>query len=338
MEEQSQHIIDYLEDKLAAGERKNLEDLLDKSPGLQKEFKDIQFIWELSGRLKENKQINTADNWNRLSRRIRTDRYKQKILHVARTAAAVLILPLVITSLILYRMADANEPGPVENIEVSSAYGIVSKLTLPDGSEVWLNSGSTLSYPQHFSGQKRTITLKGEAYFKVHSDQKNRFEVVINDELMVSAYGTEFNVCAYEEEPVVETTLVSGRIEVSTPEDTKAIAPRQQVLFNKATGNMDVAEANLAVKTSWKDGKMVFRRANMTEIIPRLARKFNVDIKLEGEELYEYEYSATFSTESLTDILYLLEKSAPIQCRIIEPEQSEDYSYSKRTVIISMEK
>ena len=97
---------------------------------------------------------------------------------------------------------------------------------------------------------------------------------------------------------------------------------------------MEVDKVNLAVETSWKDGKMIFRRANMNEIVQRLTRHFNVDIKLEGEELYDYNYSATFTTETLSEVLLLLEKTAPIKCTVIEPKQTDDFTYSRRTVII----
>ena len=80
---------------------------------------------------------------------------------------------------------------------MSSAYGLVSKITLPDGSEVWLNSGSKLHYPKQFVGDHRKVYLSGEAYFKVSSDKKHRFDVALSNGITVSAYGTEFNINAY---------------------------------------------------------------------------------------------------------------------------------------------
>jgi ferric-dicitrate binding protein FerR (iron transport regulator) len=164
--------------------------------------------------------------------------------------------------------------------------------------------------------------------------------VQTSEGLTVSAYGTEFNVCAYHDDVTIEATLVSGHIEVSMKgvANVLPISPRQQVVFNKENGKLSMEETNLSVKTGWKEGEMVFKRAHMTEIANRLSRHFNVDIRLEGEELYDYEYSATFTTETLNEILYLLEKSAPIKCEIIEPQQSADDSYSKRTAVISMYK
>jgi ferric-dicitrate binding protein FerR (iron transport regulator) len=335
-----QFIIDYLENALTADERRSFEASLDKSIELQQELKEIRLVWESSLELKLHRQIDSAKNWKELSKKITVDKYQKKIRRFVRNMAALLMIPLVMATVILYR-ATQRDHIPAGQIELTSANGLVTKVTLSDGTEVWLNSGSKLSYPQYFTGDIRHVLLLGEAYFKVKADRTKRFEVLTVGGLTVSAYGTEFNVCAYEEDPVVEATLISGNIEAGTSvkngtPDLINISAGQQVRYDKNNDKLEVADVNLAVKTSWKDGKMIFRRADMTEIMRRLARHYNVDIRLEGKELYDYEYSATFTTETLEEILYLLEKSAPIKCRIIYPEQSEDYTYTRKTVIISM--
>lgn len=340
MDINTQYIIHYLENKLSTEEKIVFEELLEKSIPLQQELKEIRFLWETSAELKLHKQSNVEKNWNQISQRIFWHTCRTKLWHFTRTAAAIFIIPLILSTFFLYQTINKYENGPIEQIEISSAQGLITKVTLPDHSEVWLNSGSTLSYPMRFTGDKRQVLLSGEAYFNVQSDQNNRFEVLTNDGMTISAYGTEFNVFAYKGESTLEATLASGHIEVSIKgrTDTLSIAPRQQVIFHKENGKLSVEDTHLSVKTGWKEGKMVFKRAHMTEIANRLSRHFNVDIQLEGEELYNYEYSATFTTETLNEILNLLEKSAPIKCKIIEPQQSADYSYSKRTVIISMYK
>ena len=194
------------------------------------------------------------------------------------------------------------ENQPIEQVELSSAYGLVSKITLPDGSEVWLNSGSKLHYPKQFVGNHRKVYLSGEAYFKVSSDKKHRFDVALSNGITVSAYGTEFNINAYEDD--------------------------------KITDNTKVSDINLYMVTSWKEGKMVFRRTEMAEIAQRLSRHFNVNIILQSKKIFNYKYSATFTTETFEEILQLLEKTAPIKCTMIEPKQASDYSYTRRTVII----
>jgi ferric-dicitrate binding protein FerR (iron transport regulator) len=354
VENETQHIIAYLENRLSPEERRIFEELVNNSANMRQEVKEMRFIWETSAELMKRKRIDTARNWNELSRRITIDRFKNRLWTFSRNAAAVLTVPLTIMTIVLFGTIKERDNRPVEQIELTSANGLVTKAMLPDGSEVWLNSGSRLSYPQRFIDNTcRNIYLSGEAYFKIKADKTNSFEVVTNGGLKVCAYGTEFNVCAYDGDSFIETTLVSGNVKVTTSvpdsasdlssspslngtSSTTVLSKGQQAIFNKNSGSLTTTDVNLAVKTSWKEGKIIFRRANMTEVIRRLSRHFNVDIRLEEKELYDYEYSASFTTETLDEILSLLEKTAPIKCKIIYPEQSEDHTFTKKTVIISM--
>ena len=336
MDIHTEHIIAYLEGKLSIEERIAFDQQMQSSPDFKKEVDDIRIIWETTAELKLHKQINTQQNWKKISKQIATDKYKKKILSFIRTAAAVLLIPVLFATYTLFNTVREWNNIPVEQVELNTAYGLISKITLPDGSEVWLNSGSSISYPKRFTKNKRSVQLTGEAYFKVISDKSNRFDVTTANGLQISAYGTEFNVKAYEDEDKIEATLAKGHVEVSEIGQpvSRTLHPGEQVIYYKNTSRMEVDKVNLAVETSWKDGKMIFRRANMNEVVQRLARHFNVDIKLEGEELYDYKYSATFTTETLHEVLLLLEKTAPIKCTVIEPEQTSDFTYSRRIVII----
>ena len=327
MKAQTRLIIDYLEGRLSAEEKKHFEQMLNNSATLRKEVSEIRFVWEKTSELALHKQINVSRNWEEISRRITLYKYKNNLWRFIRNTAAILLLPVMITTFIMYSILKDRESILPGQLELTSAYGLVSKVTLPDGSDVWLNSGSTISYPQTFSAETRKVFLSGEAYFKVKADPSNRFEVLTENGIVVSAYGTEFNVSAYDEDSTIEATLASGNIEVSLPESSgsEILSKGQQAIFDKESNRLEI-----------KDGKMIFRRTKMTEIVKRLSRHFNVDIYLEGSELYDYEYSATFTTETLNEILYFLEKSAPIKCKIIEPSQSDDYTYSKRTVLIHL--
>lgn len=336
MDNENNLIILYLENKLSEEELLAFKQQLSADANLRKEVEDTRFLWEMSSQLKLQKQIDTESNWKALSRRITFDEYRIKIGQFTRSAAAILLIPVLIVTYTLYQSLKERDNQPIRQVELTTAYGLVSKVTLPDGSEVWLNSGSHLSYPQRFTGDTRTVQLTGEAYFKVTSDKKDRFDVVLPGGLLVSAYGTEFNVNAYTDDKRIEATLVKGNIEVSQTEQPSArtILPGQQVLFDKENNRMTVSDVNLSVKTAWKEGKMMFRRAKMDEVTQRLSRHFNVEIQLDGKELHDYEYSATFTTETLNEILLLLEKTAPIKCQIIEPEQDSEFTFSKRLVLI----
>lgn len=335
----TQYIIDFLEKKLPKEEQKQFEEQIASSKELQKEVNDITLIWKTSSDLRLQRKVDVSKKWNIIARKIHRDRINRKVLYFARNAAAILILPVLLLTGFLYFKVDGGQND--QEIQILSASGTVTKTTLPDGTEVWLNSASKLIYPQKFTEHKRVVYLIGEAYFKVQSDKSNRFDVVLYDGLTVSAYGTEFNINSYDEDQTIDVTLVKGSIEVNKKDNSisREVIPGQHLAYNKEDKSMKIEDAYLAVKTGWIEGKMVFRRASMTEVVQRLSRHFNVDIRLEEKELYDYEYSATFTTETLNEILRLLQKTAPIKYREIESVQSDDdKSFSKRIIIISLDK
>ena len=333
---QTEHIIAYLDGKLSKEDTDTFEKQMQDSPELQKEVDDLRFICDASQKLYLQEQIDVDKHWREVSRAMHKNRFRQKIGRYFRYAAAILLIPTLISSVYFYQRAYRLENQPIEQVVLSSAYGLISKVTLPDGSEVWLNSGSKLHYPKHFIGDHRKVYLSGEAYFKVSSDKKHRFDVALSNGFTVSAYGTEFNISAYEDDDEIQATLANGSIEIRNEKKPipQVLSPGEQAVYNKVTDNMKVSDINLYMVTSWKDGKIVFRRTEMAEIAQRLSRHFNVNIILQSKKIFNYKYSATFTTETLEEILQLLEKTAPIKCTMIEPEQASDYSYSRRTVII----
>lgn len=289
-------------------------------------------IYDLSENLGRQKRIDTAKAWSRLSRKITFDSFRVKVWNITRTAAAVLLPLFLLHQFVVQPMLETT---PVEMITLSSAPGIVTKAVLPDGSEVWLNAHSELTYPARFTGQERTVELAGEAYFKVVADYKNRFNVEIPGDITVSAFGTEFNVNAYRDESDYHVTLARGNIEIEAGQSMK----KELLLGHKAvltprTGEMGIVQVDTYVETAWKDGKMVFRREKLETIAQRLSRKFGVLIYLEGDELKDYEYTATFTDETLEDILELLKRSAPITYSISRQEQLDNNTFSQRTVTI----
>lgn len=303
---------------------------------IEQQNKDIEFILELTDRLKKQRQISVDENWTELHSRINREKYRDRFFTIVRRAAAILILPALALSGYMYYELDHLKKQPIEQIELQTAYGVVSRVVLSDGTEVMLNSGSKLTYPERFVGGKRQVHLSGEAYFKVESDPDNRFEVLTSEGVTVSAYGTEFNVKSYDDDDEIEATLTRGKVEVeySGSDINQDLNPGEQAVFNKDMKNIKLYTVNLLTETSWKDGKIIFRRTPMEDVAKKLSRHFNVDIILKGEKVYDYAYSATFTTETLSEILSLLEKTAPIKCEIVEPKQNSSLVYSRKQIII----
>jgi ferric-dicitrate binding protein FerR (iron transport regulator) len=284
----------------------------------------------------KQKTIDAVADWEQLRKRITSDRNRRLFFNYLRNTAAILLPLFLVYQYTLYPILKKSG-SIVETITVTSAPGMVTKTILPDGSEVWLNALSSLTYPQRFTEKERRVQLSGEAYFKVTSDKKHRFNVETPQKMVVSAYGTEFNVNAYESEATHEVTLASGQVEVSSEIGSKAtetLVVDEKAILQVKTGNIHVVTADTYVETAWKDGKMVFRREKLDKIVTRLSRKFGVDIHLEGDRLKGYEYTATFTDETLEDILDLLKRSAPITYSISKQKQLNNKTFTRREVII----
>ena len=326
------HILAYIKGELLDETVKEFDGLMLSSSEFREKVEQVRVIHNLSESWRGQKKIDSSKAWNKLSRRITLHSLKKKAWNFTRTTAAVLLPLILLHQFVIQPMLELT---PEETITLTSAPGIVTKAVLPDGTKVWLNAQSELSYPVKFTGKERTVELSGEAYFDVVADHTHRFNVKIPGEITVSAFGTEFNIHAYRDELHYHVTLAQGNIEVEANHSMKReLAVGQKVILTPLTGNIDIVDADTYVETAWKDGKMVFRREKLEVITHRLSRKFGVIIHVEGDELKDYEYTATFTDETLEDILELLKRSAPITYTISRQEQLENNSFSQRTVTI----
>lgn len=166
-------------------------------------------------------------------------------------------------------------------VEITVPYGERQQLILPDGSEVWLNAGSSLYYPETFSEGSRTVKLKGEASFSVSKSDVLPF-IVETGNLSVKVLGTVFNVKAYPEDESITTTLNRGKVSIQTSTDEEHILePDQQLSFSKKSEETVIQQVIAEDVSSWKNGDLVFNNASLEEIIPILERYYNVTFIVE---------------------------------------------------------
>lgn len=336
METKEDKIIAYLEGKLSMEEKTAFKQECAQSEELRKELDDYRFIYQQSALLSEQSQFRTRQNWDELEKRIRREQWLAKTWKVMRNAAAILLLPLLIGLFFLWNKKE-TAPRIAEWVEVTSARGTVSKLILPDSTVIWLNSASTLRYPREFSTVRREVALTGEAYFKVSADREHCFDVSTPDGMTVSAYGTEFNISAYDTDPVIEATLAQGHVEIWMGDKALAkLKAGEQAVLHKTKNTFNVTSCDLTETAAWREGKLVFRRASLEEILHKLSRHYNVDFVVTGRHIDHYEFSATFVNENLTEIFSILERTAPMHFKIMEPEKEDDYTYRRRKVILKL--
>lgn len=176
------------------------------------------------------------------------------------------------------------------------------KLTLGDGTQVWLNSATILHYPNRFSGAERRVKIEGEAYFRVAKDVAHPF-IVATDDLAIRVTGTEFNVMAYEDENRVETTLVKGGVEVGAGNKKVTLEPGHQAVFSKADRQLATQQVNTAFYTSWKDGVFEFEDMPLPEICRQLSRWYDVEISLQSANLANIRFTGAIKKEKSIEFI-----------------------------------
>lgn len=186
--------------------------------------------------------------------------------------AAILIPALLIISGALYFMQKENM------IQVVAQNGEIKHIILPDNSEVWLNAGSSIQYPEKFPADKRTVAMDGEAYFSVQKDKARPFVVNVN-KLSMKVLGTTFNIKAYANEDRTVATLSSGKIEVQAPaHPAKVLEPDEQFVYNHKTGDIRIQKVPGNEVSSWKSGTLIFTDATIDEIWRALERHFDISV------------------------------------------------------------
>jgi transmembrane sensor len=176
--------------------------------------------------------------------------------------------------------AAGNESGRVAWNNIATPKARQFRLTLEDGTRVWLNAASSLRYPTAFNGSERKVQLTGEAYFEVAKNAKQPFRVAIGDSATVEVLGTSFNINAYTDEPVVRTTLLDGSVRVAKHNDVLQLQPGQQAVMQQHIFIDNTV--NIHGEVSWKDGKFNFDGASLEEFMRQLSRWYDIEVAYKG--------------------------------------------------------
>ena len=271
----------------------------------------------------------------RVDKRIRRARF-----HKARSAfqriAAILILPLLFVVGLFVAQYFLGERNP--SIELHTVTGMTSYTTLPDGSEVWLNSNSTLSYPSRFK-RTRKVELNGEGYFKVKKRPGQRFIVSANG-VDVEALGTEFDVEAYSETtPIVYATLFSGSIRLSYPDYSNNLCettlnPSDQFMIDTSSKQAKRQIINPIVTSAWRDGKVILDNTTLEEALHVLGNRYNVEFLVRNTSLLKNRYTGIFSSQQLDVVLEHFERTTDIHFeRDLTRADSGNY-YDRQIIVV----
>lgn len=333
-----------------------------ESPENRNYFNQLKDAWVVSGRIGFTHD-HIENSWKSFS--IRKDLYAEskpskQLIKITWKLAASWLLFLMAGSALTFIFSDKTSKQALQRVEVFSPLGARTFIKLPDGSNVWLNAGTTLSYNENYGRDNRALNLSGEAYFDVAQDKRHPF-IVETAEIIVKAVGTKFNVKAYPDEKAIAATLEEGKIDVTVVnkgrhwkplilrENQKIIVLKDDTMIDSLKINSDeellkenaqqvslpllsenirvINNVKTELSTSWKDSRWIIESEQMGTLIPMLERRFNKKIIFNDDDLKKYRFSGTIENETAEQFMNLLTLTAPLK-----------YEVDKDIIVLSMDK
>lgn len=229
--------------------------------------------------------------------------------------AALLVFAVSVAAVICYRQGSQSWEGQLADVEMKVPMGSTLSLRLPDGTQVSLNGGSTLSYPQSFGLKDRKVNLTGEAYFAIvhHSDKPIE---ILTSKMTVRDIGTKLNITNYPEDNQAKVVIDEGSVELKTGNDTQAsiIVAGQEAIIDKRSGHITILNKQ-SDGNAWSKGELIFHNTTVADIAKRLERTYNIDISIHHPATANKRFYGTFSTreQSYTDILQALKETGTLR-------------------------
>ena len=260
----------------------------------------------------------------------------KRVLYYAIRTAAILFIPLLLASLWVFFRDDTYNQGD-SYITLETPMGSKLRTTLPDGTEVWQNSGTTLQYPVRFTKHHREVRLSGEAYFHVSSDKKNPF-FVKTDDGTIKVTGTRFNVSAFPDDHFSSVVLEEGQVFYLPANQEKPVIlyPNERIIYLKDQHKLIRGKTDVEKYTSWKEGKLIFRNDPLSDIIRRLKRWYNADIVLSdpSEKLGGLTFTMTIENETLPQVIDYITQAANLNLKRKDLDKNTEGSFVKTKYII----
>lgn len=295
-----------------------------------------------------NRWVDNSQEWEKVVSKLTTPKINftlsYKSLYLTVTTAAIFLLLIGISSGILYnRIIQKNTKIPDGYTYIFSPRGQRTRVILPDQTMVWLNSESSLRYPVNYNQKTREVQIKGEAFFKVHKNPKKPFIVYAN-EIKVKVYGTSFNVKAFPNEKNIETTLIEGKLSITTKDKNGKfgeeifLKPNEKCIYKKfhiadptiSTTTSDQTDGSKAPKSDiseepevilaknintkkeveWKDGKLIFSEETFELLAVKLERWYDMKIHFTDEGIKNYKFTGVFDRETINQALEALKLSS----------------------------
>jgi len=337
-------LIRYLTETATVEENATVEQWYAQSDENQKTLEQMYFTLQASNCLKVVQSANHEQALlqlkDKLHRKEKT-RQRQIVLLRLQRVAAMLFLPLLLLSgwLILHR-----DEVQAQYVELHSNPGMVTSFELPDGSKVWLDGGSRLRYPSAFKGHKREVEMSGQGYFEIAHNALQPFLVKTGKAFSLEVLGTSFNLSAYEDEDIIETTLVKGSVRLNMMQNSKMVEytmkPNEKIVYIKnqvlkstkiitaypkndsivssvSSKSVTVTTVDPKYDIAWKDNQLLFKNHPIEQVIRTLGRYYNVQFVVKNEKVLNSQITGKFSNEQLSQVMEYLKIASGIKYNII---------------------
>ena len=331
MEEENKHIDELIANYLTEGLDKNALDELKTwiaaSAENQQYFIRQREIWfsavsrEAASVYDKDKAFENFRNRVESQKEIQsTSRRGFSLSALWRYAAGVAII--IAVGCISYWQGEVNVKDTFADISVEAPLGSKTKLYLPDGTLVWLNAGSRMTYSQGFGVDNRKVELEGEGYFEVKRNEKIPFFVKTKD-LQLQVLGTKFNFRDYPEDHEVVVSLLEGKVGLNNllrEEKEAVLSPDERAVLNKANGLLTVESVTASNASQWTDGYLFFDEELLPDIAKELERSYNVKIHIANDSLKTFRFYGNFvrREQNIQEVLEALASTEKMQYKIEE--------------------
>ena len=331
MEEENKHIDELIANYLTEGLDKNALDELKTwiaaSAENQQYFIRQREIWfsavsrEAASVYDKDKAFENFRNRVESQKEIQsTSRRGFSLSALWRYAAVVAII--IAVGCISYWQGEVNVKDTFADISVEAPLGSKTKLYLPDGTLVWLNAGSRMTYSQGFGVDNRKVELEGEGYFEVKRNEKIPFFVKTKD-LQLQVLGTKFNFRDYPEDHEVVVSLLEGTVGLNNllrEEKEAVLSPDERAVLNKANGLLTVESVTASNASQWTDGYLFFDEELLPDIAKELERSYNVKIHIANDSLKTFRFYGNFvrREQNIQEVLEALASTEKMQYKIEE--------------------
>jgi transmembrane sensor len=312
-------IAKFLANQCSASDIAELTEWRNALPDNEKIFTELSAEWDLAH--KDYTAMNIIPDkqkiWNNIQQRISglsINYSKSFVLKVASIAASIALMVGLSISIFLNNQ---EIDVPTLTSTFIAPQGQKSQILLADGTKVWLNSGTSLTYTNKFGEKDRSVGLEGEAFFEVTKDADLKF-IVNTGEVNVVVHGTAFNVKSYPSDNQVSVSLLEGKVDVVASNNNKSIAvlsPGEKVIVEKSNMKSFTEKCNADLEGIWRNERLRFEGSSITEVAEKLGKWYGVDIKvLDVNNFHQYWF--TVKNESLSEILRSMNSLHPIKYTI----------------------